>query len=217
MISRNLKLLIALIMVGTIAAYVVLVTIPTQLAKRSFEAAKTIGESFREAFRFTPEITVNKTVVLNQQTPVMELAVLTQNFEHRYTWTNTWLKSTKQILITGTFDAKAGFDLHQKFTISIENDTAYVVLPEPTILSVESKGDISYSDEQGIWNWVSQDDRTNATNAYITDARTFAEQATFRHDAKLKMEERIQAILQPHVKGVVVEYAASAVILPAKK
>jgi hypothetical protein len=209
MISRNLKLLIALLIVGTIAAYVVLVTIPTQLGKRSYEAAKTLGEDFRNAFQFTPEITVNNTLVLNQQTPVLELAVLSQNFEHRYTWTNTWLGSTKQVFIAGTFDAKAGFDLHQKFSVALQNDTAYVVLPEPIILSVESQGDITYRDEHGIWNWVNPDDRTKATNAFITDARKYAEQTAFVQDAKLKMEERLKVLLQPHVKGVVIQYSSS--------
>jgi hypothetical protein len=109
MISRNLKLLIAFIIAATLGAYVLLVVVPTQLAKRSYEAAKALGEDFKNAFQFTPEITVNNTIVLNQQTPVLELAVLSQNFEHRYTWTNTWLKSTKQIFIAGTFQAKSGF------------------------------------------------------------------------------------------------------------
>lgn len=207
MISRNLKLLIALIIVGTIAAYVILVTIPTQLARRSYEAAKTLGEDFRNAFQFTPEISVGNTIVLNQQTPVMELAVLSQNFEHRYTWANTWLGSTKQVFIAGTFEAKAGFDLHQKFSISLENDTAYVTLPEPVILSVESQGDITYRDEHGIWNWVNPGDRTNATNAFITDARKYADQAAFVGDAKLSMEERLRVLLQPHVKGVIIQYS----------
>ncbi len=207
MISRNLKLLIALLIVGTIAVYVVLVTIPTQLAKRSYEAAKTLGEDFRNAFQFTPEITVNNTIVLNQQTPVLELGVLSQNFEHRFTWTNTWLSSTKQVFITGTFDAKAGFDLLQKFSIALQNDTAYVLLPEPTILSVESQGDVTYRDEHGIWNWVNPEDRTTATNAFIMDARKYAEQAAFVQDAKSNMEERLRVLLQPHVKGVVIQYS----------
>jgi hypothetical protein len=206
MISRNLKLLIALIIVGTIAAYVVLVAIPSQLAKRSYEAAKTLGEDFKNAFQFTPEITVNNTVVLNQQTPVLELAVLAQNFEHRYEWTNTWLNSTKQITITGTFEAKAGFDLNQKFSILLKDDQAIVSLPEPRILSVESQGDISYRDEDGIWNWINQDDRTKATNAFIQDARNYATQAEFVRDAKFQMEERLRVLLQPYAKGVVIEY-----------
>ena len=206
MISRNLKLLIAFIIVGTIAAYIILVTIPTQLAHRSYEAAKTLGEDFRKAFNFTPQVTVNNTIVLNQQSQVLELAVLTQNFEHRYTWTNTWMKSTKQILITGSFDAKAGFDLQEKFSITLNNDTAYVMMPEPQILSVESKGNITYRDEHGIWNWVNPDDRTTATNAFIADARKYAEQAAFVQDSKKNMEEKLRTLMQPHVKGVVIQY-----------
>jgi hypothetical protein len=206
MIAKNLKLVLFIIIAGTIAAYVVLVTIPTQLAKRSYDAARSLGEDFKKAFQFTPEIKVNNTIVLNQQTPILELAVLTQNFEHRYNWSNTWMGSTKQIAITGSFDTKVGFDLREKFSIAIRQDTAYVSLPAPSILSVESQGNISYRDEHGIWNWVNTDDRTKATNAFLTDARNYAEQAVFVHDAKQKMEDRLKALLQPHVKGVVIRY-----------
>ena len=65
--SRNLKLIIALLVVATISAYVVLVVIPTQLAERSYEAARTLGEDFKKAFHFTPEITVNNTVAVGLQ------------------------------------------------------------------------------------------------------------------------------------------------------
>lgn len=203
-------------MVAAFAAYVILVTIPTQLAQRSYEAAKTLGEDFRNAFQFTPEITVNNTIVLNQQTPVPELAMLSQNFEHRYMWKNTWLGSTKEIAISGTFEAKAGFDLHQKFSITLKDEKALVLLPEPKILSVESRGDITYRDEHGLWNWVNPDDRTTATNAFLTDARKYTEQADFVQDAKLKMEERLKALLKPHAKGVVIQYSESEVI-PSQK
>jgi hypothetical protein len=206
MISRNLKLIIALIIVGTIAAYLVLVTIPTQLAKRSYEAAKTLGEDFKKAFQFTPQITVNNTIVLNEQTPIQEFAVLSQNFEHRYQWTNTWLKSKKQIDISGTFEAKAGFNLNNNVSITITDDRAVVRLPQPSILSVESQGDIVYRDEDGFWNWVNPEDRSKATNAFILDARRFSEQATFVQDAKIKVEEQLRKVLQPYAKEVTVVY-----------
>jgi hypothetical protein len=206
MIRRNLKLIIALIIVGTIAAYVMLVTIPTQLAKRSYEAAKTLGEDFRKAFQFTPRITVNNTIVLNQQTPIQEFAVLSQNFEHRYRWTNTWLKSEKQIDINGTFEAKAGFNLDNTVSIDLSEDRAVVHLPQPVILSVESQGDIVYRDEDGIWNWVNPNDRSSATNAFLKDARKFSEQADFVQDAKKNVEEKLRKILQPHAKEVIVVY-----------
>lgn len=211
--SRNLKLIIALLIAGTIASYVILVVIPTQLAERGYQAAKTLGEDFKKAFQFTPEITVNNTVVLNQQTPVLEMAVLAQNFEHRYSWTNTWLNSTKQIFISGTFEAKAGFDLNQKFSITLKDDQAIVKLPEPQILSVESNGDITYRDENGVWNWINEDDRTRATNAFIKDARKYASQARFVQDAKEQIEKRLQVLLQSYAKEVAVEYS---VVLPQK-
>lgn len=209
MIHRNLKLLIALIIVGTIAAYILIVTIPAHLAEKSYEAAKTLGKDFRDAFQFTPEVKVNNTIVLNQQTPILELSVLSQNFEHRYTWINSWMGSTKRIYITGTFDAKVGFDLQRKFSITLNDDQAVVFLPEPIVLSAESKGDIEYRDENGIWNWVSIEDRTKATNAFITDARRYAEQAAFVQAAKKVMEERLKVLLQPHVKDVIVRYTTA--------
>lgn len=216
MIYRNLKLLIALIIVGTLAAYFVAVTIPTQLAKRSYEGARTLGEDFRKAFQFTPEIKVNHTIVLQQQTPVLELSVLMQNFQHRYVWVNSWLGSTKKINITGSFTAKVGFDLQQKFSITLQDEKAIVHLPEPIVLSVESQGDIDYRDEQGIWNWVNTDDRTKATNAFISDARQYADQAPFVQDAKTDMEERLKALLKPYAKEVVVRYAIPVKVSPVR-
>jgi hypothetical protein len=214
MIARNLKLLIILVLVGSLAAYVVAVIIPTQLAKRSYEAARTLGEDFKKAFQLTPEITVGNTIVLNQQTTLLELAVLSQNFGHTYTWTNTWMGSTKQIIIAGSFQAKAGFDLNQRFSITLNDDQAIVLMPEPTLLSVESLGDISYRDEQGIWNWVDMEDRTTATNAFITDARKYSLHAEFIKDAQSKMEEQVTNLLKPYAKEIIIRYNESEKILP---
>jgi len=207
--SRNLKLLIALIVLGTLAAYILLVTIPTQMARRSYEGAKTLGEDFRKAFQFTPEVKVNNTIVLNQQTPVFELSVLSQNFGHHYVWEHSWLGSTKKIFITGTFNAKVGFDLRRKFSVTLRNDVAYVSLSPPQTLSVESQGNITYRDEQGIWNWVNTENRTRATNAFIADARRYANRARFVQDAKKEMEERLKELLNPYAKDVVLTYETS--------
>lgn len=209
MISRNLKLLIALIITGTIAVYVVVVIVPTELAKRSYEAARSLGDDFRKAFQFTPEISVNNTIVLHQQTPILELSVMSQNFEHRYVWVHSWLGSTKKIYIAGTFDAKVGFDLNRKFSVTLSDKKAFVSLPEPTTLSVESKGDIEYRDENGVWNWIDIGDRTIATNAFIADARRFAEKAAFVKEGKISMEARIQELLRPYASEVSVQYMTS--------
>lgn len=204
--SRNLKLLIALIVTVTVAIYVTFVVIPEQMAKKSYAGARAIAEDIRKAFRFTPEVKVNNVIVLNQQTAVFEVAVLDQDFEHRYTWENSWLGSTKKIYIEGTFKAKVGFDLHKRFSIDLRDNKAYVTLAEPRILSVESMGDITYRDEQGIWNWVSVNDRTRATNAFVRDARTYAGRAPFSKAARHEMENRVRDLLSPYVEEVVIQY-----------
>jgi hypothetical protein len=215
MISRYLKLILLIIIAGTIAAYVLLVVIPTQVAERGYKAAKQVGKDFSKTFNFTPEVIVGNTIVLNQQAEILELATISQNFTHQYAWTNTWLNSTKKITIKGSFEAKAGFDLNERFSIRFdESKNVTVLLPEPTILSVESMGDIKFEDENGVWNWVNEENRTSATNAFVTDARRYSEQAEFVKDARNKMEGRIKELLKSYSDSVRFEYSQSAIKPP---
>jgi hypothetical protein len=153
-----------------------------------------------EAFQFTPQITVNNTIVVQQQASILELATLSQRFNHTYTWKNTWLGSTKEIQVSGSFDAKAGFDLNDKFNIVIDKQKAIVTFPQPKLLSVESLGDVQFRDEHGIWNWVDEEDRSRAINAFTQDAKRYASQASFTKDASKNMKEKLLEILKPHVK-----------------
>jgi len=212
--NRKIVLITILLVTASIAAYVLLVVIPSQLAEKSYEGAKQIGRDISEAFQVTPEITVNKTIVLQQQAPILELATLTQKFQHQYAWTNTTLKSTKKIRITGTFDAKAGFDLNQKFSIRIEENKAYITLPKPQLLSIESLGDVKFEDENGYWNWIDEDDRSKAMNAFIHDAREYAATAGFVNQAQQIMEEKLRGILALHGKEVVIQYSETLKISP---
>ena len=212
--NRKIVLVIILLVTVSIAAYVLLVVIPSQLAEKSYNGAKQIGHDIREAFQVTPEITVNKTVILQQQTPILELATLTQEFQHQYEWTNTLLKSTKKIKITGTFNAKAGFDLNQKFSIRIEENKAYVTLPKPQLLSIESLNDVKFEDENGYWNWIDETDRSMAMNAFTRDAREYAAQADFVVQAQHNMEEKLKEILALHGKEVIMEYSETIKIEP---
>jgi hypothetical protein len=188
------------------SAYVLLVFIPSAIAERSYEGAKQIGRDINELFQFTPEITVNNTVVLNQQTSILELATAKQNFRHVYEWQNEWLGSTKKIKITGILDAKSGFDLKKKFRIDIDEDQAVIYLPEPQVLSVEPSGEYRFEDEHGVWNWVNGEDRSKAISAFHLAARKYAEQSSLPMDAKRRMEEQLREIMKRHGKAVVFKY-----------
>jgi hypothetical protein len=205
--DRKLFLLIIFFIVVSITGYVLLVVIPTKIAERSYAGARQIGQDIAEAFQVTPEITVNNTVVLQQKSAILELATLSQRFEHRYDWTNTWLGSTKKINIRGTFEAKAGFDLNKKFSIQITDNKAVVTLPSPQLLSVESQGDAKFTDENGVWNWVDAADRSKAVNAFTKDARRYAEQGRFIEQAKPEIEKKLKEILAFHEKDVEIRYA----------
>jgi hypothetical protein len=170
------------------------------MAEQTYDGARKLGKDLREAFQFNPEIKVNEVIVLQQQSEVLELATLSQKFQHRYTWSNTLMHSTKEIKVTGSFDAKAGFDLKEKFVITINNEKALVVFPEPKLLSIELQGDLEFHDENGIWNWINTDDRSKAINAFTQDAKLYASRAEFISDATKKIETQLILILKGHVK-----------------
>jgi hypothetical protein len=205
--NRRLILFIILLMVLTTTAYILVVVIPSRLAQQSYEGAKQIGRDIAKVFQVTPEVTVQNTVVLQQQSQILELATLSQKFEHRYDWTNTWLGSTKKINIAGTFEAKAGFNLQKKFSIQIDGEKAVVTLPNPELLSIEFLGDVSFSDENGVWNWVQPDDRAKAMNAFMKDARRYGEQGEFVQAAQAEMERKLKEIMLLHGKEVEIRYS----------
>jgi hypothetical protein len=205
---RKIFAFILLIITICVAAYVLVVFIPSAIAKRTYDGAKQIGQDISDLFHFTPEITVNNTVVLQQQASILELATVQQTFRHEYHWENEWLGSTKKIRITGTLDAKAGFDLRKKFRIDVTDDHARIYLPSPQILSVEPSGDYRFEDEHGVWNWVNAEDRSKALSDYHQSARRYADQAAFINDAKLKLEQQLGEILSRHGKSVEFIYDA---------
>lgn len=198
--NKKIVLIILLLIAFSATAYFMLVIIPARLAQQTYDGARRIGKDIASAFQLTPEVIVNNTIVLQQKTPVLELATIKQQFQHQYAWKNTWAGSTKKINISAIFESKAGFDLNKRFSVALHNDHATVILPEPQVLSVELVGDVEFRDEHGIWNWVNQQDRANAIEAFQRDARTYAQQADFISLAKKNAEEKLAAILKAHGK-----------------
>lgn len=205
--ERRIILTIVLLVCICITGYVILVFIPSTVAEKSYQAAQKVSKDIREALQFTPQVTVNNMIIVQQESPLFELVTLSQKFYHQYEWTNQWMGSTKKIKITGTFEAKAGFDLNESFTIDIDANKAIVQLPSPKILAVESASDIKFEDEHGVWNWINESDRSAAINAFTSDARRYAEKAAFRDEALRVARERIREIILRHVE--IVEFGAS--------
>jgi len=214
--NRKLTLIIVFLIIVSLTAYMLLVYIPAKIAQQSYDGAKQIGRDIANVFQVTPQVTVNNTVVLQQESPILELATISQKFQHRYDWTNTWLGSTKKITISGTFEAKAGFNLNEKFSIDIDNNKASVRLPHPKLLSVEPMGDVTFFDEHGVWNWVNADDRAKAMNAFTSDARKYGQEAKFVEHARLEMENKLREIFLLHGMQVEIKYGGSERVAPLR-
>jgi hypothetical protein len=206
--SRKIVLWITLLMTICLSVYILAIVIPRKFAEQTYQGAKRIGLELGQLLNTTPEIRVNNTIVLGQEIGVLELATLSQKFQHQYTWENRWMNSTKKIFITGQFQAKAGFNLEHSFRVAIQNQHAIVTLPPPQLLSLESLGDYSFRDEHGVWNWVDNDDRAQALNSFTQDAKRYAERATFIEGAKKNIEEKITGVFNSHNMTVSFEYAA---------
>lgn len=145
-----------------------------------------VAKALKEALNFNGTITVNKTVFIQGDKNINELAVREKNITHTFSMTHKWMGSTKKIVLRGDFRCKAGYDLTSKgvdprnpWGLDISNDgkTITVRMPSPSILSVEMTDYKIVEDSNGLWNKISKDDRENAVNGLQRGAKSELEKA----------------------------------------
>jgi hypothetical protein len=180
-------------------AYFFVVKAPVDLARRT-------AEGIREVFDFTPRVTLNETVLIAENTPILEVATVSRSLVVRHRWSHTWFGSTKTLELHGSFTAKAGFDLHEPFTIDIRRSPLRVVarMPAPKLLSVQMDSFLVVQDEDGWWNRITEEDRTEAVRTLQARARTQAEVSGILLEARRSAEDRIREVVQRN--GDVVEF-----------
>jgi hypothetical protein len=192
-------LAILLFMGGTYAAYRVLIEIPTKLAHAT-------AEGLRSLLQVTPRVKVNEVVVIEQSSPVLEVATVSRPLLVDHEWVHTWLGSTKTLHVRGTFTAKAGFDLQKPFEVDVSGSPLRVTarLPKPQLLSLQMDGFEVLRDESGWWNRLTEADRTNAVTTLQTLARQKAEASGILEEVGRSAEERIRELVERN--GAVVRF-----------
>jgi hypothetical protein len=183
-------------------AYILFIHAPMKLA----EAA---AGGIKETFNFTPRVTINQTVVIEQNTPIMEIATVARQVHVDRSWSHRWLGSTKSIRVTGSFTAKAGFDLRRPFTIDIARNPLRVsaTMPPPQLLSLTMDAYRVEEDESGWWNRISTADREAAVLDLQAAARARAEASGILDEARRSVEERIREVAEKN--GAQVEFLAA--------
>jgi hypothetical protein len=187
------------IFLAAMGLYMVFVRIPADLASN-------IAQGVKETFNFTPRVTIEETVVIEQNIPIFEVAIVARDMMVDYSWSHQWLGSTKTIALRGTFTAKAGFDLKEPFIINIEKFPLKVRarMPSPKLLSLQMNTYKIIHDEHGWWNRISDSDRETAVHELQRIAREKARTSGMLAEAQSTIEQRMKEVVERN--GAMVEF-----------
>lgn len=178
------------IILALVFAYTRFWTVPKDAAA---DTARSITESIREAFNFTPKVTINNTVFIEESLPILELATVSRSSTVSYSYTNLWAGSTKILVLKGHFKAKGGFDLKQNATVNIRSNPLSIdaKFPPPKLLSVELVNYEIEASENGYWNRINPADQQEALKGMMNTAKVELGK-TVREEAKKNLEEKLK-------------------------
>ena len=161
--------------------------LPAKLASRTATGVREgIAEVFVDLLHVRPEVREGTQVVLGQTSALLEIVVAEKKIEVGYDWEHVWLGSRKVIHLTQSYLVKAGFDLQKSFVVEIGPGTGEVTarLPPAQILAVSPVGVVSYRDEEGWWNKLTEQDREGALRKLSDEARRVASISSLVRDAE---------------------------------
>ena len=168
--------------------------LPSKIASRTATGVREgVAEVFVDLLHVRPEIREGTRVIWGQTSARSEVIVAAKKIEVGYDWEHRWLGSRKVIRLTQSFELKAGFDLAKPFWIEMgpAQGEATAHLPKPEILATSPVGDVSYRDEDGWWNKVTDEDRSKALTALAGEARKQGEKGSLLEEAKEMTASRL--------------------------
>jgi len=161
--------------------------LPSKIASRTVTGVREgVAEVFVDLLHVRPEIREGTRVIWGQTSARSEVIVAAKKIEVGYDWEHRWLGSRKVIRLTQSFELKAGFDLGKPFWVEMgpAQGEATAHLPTPEILATSPVGDVSYRDEDGWWNKVTDEDRSKALTALAGEARKQGEKGPLLEEAR---------------------------------
>lgn len=190
---------------GCLAALLVLAVIAAALAGFIFYRTQTAASGLvRDAFlavaHLQPKVTVDEHVVLEQTTPVLELAVIERDVSVERETTDSWLGSTKRLRVRATYHIKAGFDLRQPFDVNVQSAGGGSItarLPPARLLSAEQIRLETLDVRNGMWNRVAPEEIKAELNLLSTEARLKALAAGMPREAEAVLTRQLHEKLGP--------------------
>jgi hypothetical protein len=181
-------------------------------------AVDRVRDAFAAVLQVQPKITINEHVVQTQTAPIAELAVVTREElislgfdEHKEILSYSLPLTEKKLTVSATYRIKAGYDLHEPFSVAIDPATHRIAasLPPAKILSVEQVGDLSFQGEDSLLNRLSDDERTKAVNDLTDLAKKAAESSSLTHDADDQVRTRLDQLLAHNGEKVEIQWSTA--------
>ena len=169
---------------------------PRVARQEALAAARDAAQWVKEVFGVVPEVRVREVLVHGQSAPIAELAILERDYTLTYEWRHTWMGSTKTVKASGTWRAKAGFDLFKPFRVHLDPETGRVVgeLPEAEVLSLELVSGLDVKGESGWWNRLSEEDRAQVVREMLPKVRAHVESSGLTQEAEANAATRLQSL-----------------------
>lgn len=182
----------------TAATYIMLVKAPPETANKWYDVAKKIGKDVDDVIHFRPRMTSGGVTLLKESNSIKELSTTEKNFDHTHVWESTWMGSTKRMELKGRFIAKAGYDLTKPFSIDISKDGKIIRanMPLARVNSVEQLKMEVLKDENGLWNKISPQEREQAMNALLQDARKSIEKSDILEEADKAFMRQLEGAIR---------------------
>ena len=180
-------------------------------------AVAQVRDAFASVLQVQPKITINERVVQTQTAPIAELAVVTREElvslgfdEHEQILSYPIPLTGKKLSVEGTYRIKAGYDLHEPFSVTIDPMTRRVAatLPPAKILDVEQVGDLTFHGEDSVLNRLSDDERSKAVNDLAQLARQTAASSSLRRDAEAQVRQRLEELLAHNGQKIEIQWSS---------
>ncbi len=162
-------------------------------------------KSAGEALGFSPTIIVADEIIDEGTKSINELSTAEKTFKQKFAWEHTYLGSTKKIEVQAVFTAKAGYKLDKLPELEINAAGTQVIarLPDPVILSNEQKKFRILSDQNGMWNRLSKEDREHAQNELKRLANATAMESDLLKRADEHLIEHLKKSVEASAPGEV--------------
>lgn len=186
--------------------------------QETLDTAQRAAEAVKQVLHLTPEVTVTTYVVRQKNTDILELASTSKEFPLDYHYKTKFLGSEKFFDIKSDYIAKAGFDLRDKFTVQVDENTKKLraFFPPPRLLSCQQKaGSFKILRDQDGWlNGVTPEERQRCINEMNADAERKAIEMNILEEAKESVRKQLMELAKKSGQDWEVHFSDEMKTLP---